>query len=75
MMEKGMEISRQQVVEMLENFLDYVLPLMETQPASTVESLSREMCYHLASGQFSPGETFSPKEMHYHLASGPLVEA
>jgi hypothetical protein len=44
MMEKGMEISRQQVVEMLENFLDYVLPLVETQPTSTAESLSGEMC-------------------------------
>jgi hypothetical protein len=75
MMEKGMEISRQQVVEMLENFLDYVLPLVETQPTSTVESLSGEMCYHLAFGQFSPGETFSPKETQYHLASGPLLEA
>jgi hypothetical protein len=52
MMEKGMESSLQRVVETLENFLDYVLPLVETQPTSTEESSSGEMYYHLASVQF-----------------------
>jgi hypothetical protein len=48
MMYKGMEISLQWVVEILENFMDYVLPLVETQPTSTKESSSEEMYYHLA---------------------------
>jgi hypothetical protein len=59
--EEGMGTSLQVVVEMVENFSDYVLSPQGTQPTSSVD--------------FLPGEIFSPGEIYQHLASSPPLEA